>query len=106
MNHIENYLLYRAGLLPKHLSAGFIINMIAAMSSFAGMYSFFMIFPPNADFIVTQSPALNSHASAVSLLTEALGGITVSLALLFFSCFSIFARKIMLLLCIWRRSRG
>jgi len=102
MNPIENYLLYRARSFPKHISAGFIIHMIVTMVSFGIVYSFFMIFPPDARFILTHSVALNNPAAAVISVAEALSGITVSLLVLFVSSFTVFSRRIMYFLCFWR----
>ena len=102
MNPIENYLIYRARSLPKHISAGFIIHMIVTMVSFGIVCSFFMIFPPDARFILTHSVALSNPSASIVTFAEALSGITVSLLVLFAASFTFFSRKIMYFLCIWR----
>ena len=46
--------------------------------------------------------SLNNPAAAVISVAEALSGITVSLLVLFVSSFTVFSRRIMYFLCLWR----
>lgn len=102
MNSIENYLLFRSRTLAKSLAVGFLLNFIAAMAAFGLLYSAFKVFPPDFCVRIIHADPFTGTSGFIRGISEALAGSMITLALLFTSCFTVFSRRIILVLCLWQ----
>lgn len=102
MNETENYLLHKKSTLAKSIPAGFIVNLIGAMTAFGLTFVSCTIFQNGTRYQVVDPVIHGSISACIRSLCLSQQSTVAALLFLFFTGFTVCAKGISFVLCLWR----